>query len=222
MNTDPSAPRRPQILIVDDDPGMVHVLARAMMDMGQLHFAVRGNDGLLKAMDLIPDVMLVDAEMPDLNGFDLIRRLRDNPATAHTRVIMVSAHTDAARRSNAYAVGVDDYLSKPVDRDALRERVGQLLQPQEMETLELSGDSLFSGLPPGAEAEAPAKPGADGPAWSGEVFQQVSVILEATTRLRTRLRAQGDKNTLEVDQIEEACAEIVQYLVSLTDDPVTH
>ena len=59
------APRRHKILIVDDDPGMVHLLARTLLDIAQLHFAVRGDDALIKLAQHQPDLLVIDAELPD-------------------------------------------------------------------------------------------------------------------------------------------------------------
>ena len=80
MTTNP-APQRHKVLIVDDDPGMVHLLARTLLDMAQLHFAVRGDDALAKLAQHKPDLLVIDAELPDLDGYSVIARLRETLAS---------------------------------------------------------------------------------------------------------------------------------------------
>ena len=67
-STPNATPERRRVLIVDDDPTMVHVLARTLMDCAQLYFSVRGEDALKKLDAHQPDLMLIDVDMPDLNG----------------------------------------------------------------------------------------------------------------------------------------------------------
>ena len=97
--TMPPAQTRQKILIVDDDPGMVHALARTLLDMAQLHFAVRGDDALQKLAQHKPDLMLIDAELPDIGGMEVMRLMRATPDLAHTKVVMVTSHDTDHHRS---------------------------------------------------------------------------------------------------------------------------
>lgn len=139
--SDPSAPAAPakrhKILIVDDDPGMVHLLARTLLDIAQLHFAVRGDDALVKLIQHKPDLLVIDAELPDLDGYEVIARLREHPALADTRVVMVTSHDTPSYRHRAFDAGVLDFFTKPIDRDLIRLRLEQILSGETMELIEL-------------------------------------------------------------------------------------
>lgn len=131
------APERRRVLIVDDDPTMVHVLARTLMDCAQLYFSVRGEDALRKLDVHQPDLMLIDVDMPDLSGYEVMQRMQQNPRAGNTQVIMVTSHTEESYRRRAMQFGAVDFFVKPINREAIRERVEQLLN-QDVETIELS------------------------------------------------------------------------------------
>jgi DNA-binding response OmpR family regulator len=149
--TTPAAPQRHKVLIVDDDPGMVHLLARTLLDFAQLHFAVRGDDALAKLAQHKPDLLVVDAELPDLDGYAVIERMRENRELDHTAVVMVTSHNDTSHRQRAFAAGVLDFFTKPIDRDLIRMRVQQILSGEGMELIELDDRPL-----PERRAAAPA------------------------------------------------------------------
>jgi CheY-like chemotaxis protein len=229
-------PRR-RILIVDDDPNMVHILARTLLEVAQLHFAVRGEDALKKLDQHVPDVMLIDVEMPDMNGYEVLERMRANPRTRDVQVIMVTSHNDEVYRKRAMALGAVDFFVKPVNRAMVRERVEQLLNPSDMEAIELSlsphGDFSFTTDHPAAPA--PATPGAamanGGPqnarsirsdAITSELFERMTAILEQTESIRsTTRREMSGMDMQRIARIEEECAEVVQLLVTLSDQSET-
>lgn len=133
---DPTIERR-RVLIVDDDPSMVHVLARTLMDCAQLYFSVRGEDALKKLDAHAPDLMLIDVDMPDLSGYEVMQRMQQNPRTRDTQVIMVTSHTEESYRRRAMDLGAVDFFLKPINREEIRERVDQLIN-QQVESIELS------------------------------------------------------------------------------------
>lgn len=225
----PQTDQRRRILIVDDDPSMVHVLARTLLDLAQLHFSVRGEDALMKLVTHAPDVMVIDADMPDLSGYEVIERMRRLRNGSHTQVIMVTSHDDEAYRSRARQAGVVDFFVKPINRTVVRDRVVQLLAP--FGTSVIRADStpvnepvraldLKDGLPSEEHQAEPAsaKPLLRSDAITSELFERMSAILEQTEAIRSRSR----KNLSAMDQqsiarIEEQCAEVVQLLVTLSD-----
>lgn len=158
--TTPTAPQRHKVLIVDDDPGMVHLLARTLLDFAQLHFAVRGDDALAKLAQHKPDLLVIDAELPDLDGYEVIDRLRQNPDLDHTSVVMVTSHNDASHRQRAFAAGVLDFFTKPIDRDLIRLRVQQILSGEGMELIELDERPLPERQAAAAAAAAVPRPAA--------------------------------------------------------------
>lgn len=136
-STPNAPPERRRVLIVDDDPTMVHVLARTLMDCAQLYFSVRGEDALKKLNAHRPDLMLIDVDMPDLSGYEVMKRMLQNPDTRGTQVIMVTSHTEESYRRQAMELGAVDFFLKPINRQDIRDRVEQLLN-EEMESIELS------------------------------------------------------------------------------------
>jgi len=225
----PADPRR-RILIVDDDPNMVHILARTLLEVAQLHFAVRGQDALKKLDSHVPDVMLIDVEMPDMNGYEVLERMRANPKTRDVQVIMVTSHNDEVYRRRAMALGAVDFFVKPVNRAMIRERVEQLLNPSDIEAIELSlsphGDFSFKTDHPAAPVASMAAATSTSQnarsirsdAITSELFERMTAILEQTESIRSTTRKDMSPMDMHrIGRIEEECAEVVQLLVTLSD-----
>lgn len=235
MTTTP-APQRHKVLIVDDDPGMVHLLARTLLDMAQLHFAVRGDDALAKLAQHKPDLLVIDAELPDLDGYSVIARLRENPQLAHTSVVMVTSHDDASHRQRAFAAGVLDFFTKPIDRELIRLRVQQILNGESMELIELDDRPLPVQRAAAAAAPAPvvnrpttpvsapaplAAPAApiDVHAVTSELFERMSAILSQAETLREHVRPGANASEIyPIQRIQEECAEVIQLLVTISGE----
>lgn len=104
------------MLIADDDPGVVGLVNAVLKDEGyDVLTASDGEEALALARTHNPDVLLLDVMMPRLDGLEVCRRLRDNPATSHLCVIMLTARTLAADQLIGLDAGADDYVSKPFD-----------------------------------------------------------------------------------------------------------
>ena len=114
----------PLVMIVDDEPINVRVFPRMLTEHG-IHCmtALSGAECLQKIDERKPDVILLDAMMPVMNGFELARHLKANPETNFIPLVMVTALTDLEARIRALDAGVDDFLSKPVDYAELLARV---------------------------------------------------------------------------------------------------
>ena len=112
------------VLIVDDTPA-IHVMISALLrdDSYQLEHAYFGEEALTKAHAVAPDLILLDVMMPDIDGFEVCRRLRSSPDTADVPIIMLTALTDRASRLQGLAAGADDFVSKPFDQAELRVRI---------------------------------------------------------------------------------------------------
>lgn len=103
------------ILVIDDDPVIHELLGRIFADeQFTLFSSLRGRDGLEKAEELNPDIIVLDVMMPDLDGWMVLAGLKENPETAGIPVIML---TMIDEKSKGYAMGVSGYLSKPIDRE---------------------------------------------------------------------------------------------------------
>ncbi len=121
------------ILIVDDVPTNRMILraklSAAYYDVIQ---ADNGQDALDKVARLQPDLVLLDVMMPDIDGFAVCRRIKDNPETAHLPVVMVTALDSRQDRLRGLECGADDFLTKPISDLALLSRVRNLLRAKFM------------------------------------------------------------------------------------------
>ncbi len=112
------------ILIVDDLLSAREVLRGLLTGQGyNLAFASNGAEALAKATQLIPDLILLDAMMPGMNGFEVCERLRADPLLAEVSVIMVTALDDPDSRLRGIEAGVDDFITKPYNRVELQARI---------------------------------------------------------------------------------------------------
>ena len=115
---------QPTVMVVDDSLTVRRVTQRLLE---RNNFAVLlakdGVDALRQLQDAKPDVMLVDIEMPRMDGYDLTRNVRSSPATATIPIIMITSRTAEKHRSMAFELGVNEYLGKPYQEDELMKLV---------------------------------------------------------------------------------------------------
>ncbi|WP_437489844.1 response regulator [Sorangium sp. So ce1014] len=116
--------RPPLVLLVDDDPGSLKLLSEALA--GQpvtLAVAIDGEMALRQVRREVPDLVLLDAVMPGLSGFEVCRRLKEDPATRAVPVLFMTVLADTASRVRGLELGAVDYVSKPFVREELVARV---------------------------------------------------------------------------------------------------
>lgn len=117
-----------KILIVDDDVDTLRLVGLMLHKQGyQIIAASNGSQGLKKALDERPDLILLDVMMPDMDGYEVTRRLRKNPATASLPILMFTAKTQLDDKVTGFEVGADDYLTKPTHPTELQAHVKALL-----------------------------------------------------------------------------------------------
>lgn len=117
-----------RILVVDDDELVRELVVRKLgADGHEVDSASDGEEGLAKALADPPDLVVLDSMMPKLAGPDVCRRLREEPSTRGTKVVMLTARSQEADVIRGFAVGVDDYLVKPFSPAELVSRVRTLL-----------------------------------------------------------------------------------------------
>src|ERR1700722_17002735 len=83
------------ILLVDDDLGAIQLMGHILAGVGKLRFATNGNDALRLARESAPDMILLDAEMPGMSGFELLKTLKAEPSLAEVPVIFITSHNEA-------------------------------------------------------------------------------------------------------------------------------
>jgi chemosensory pili system protein ChpA (sensor histidine kinase/response regulator) len=113
-------PAQPLIMVVDDSLTVRKITGRLLERAGyRVATAKDGVDALEKLIDTIPDVVLADIEMPRMDGFDLVRNMRNDPRLKAMPVIMITSRTAEKHRAYAREIGVDHYLGKPYDEEQL-------------------------------------------------------------------------------------------------------
>jgi putative two-component system response regulator len=112
-----------RVLAVDDDITNLAIIRESLGDKVDLRTALDGATAIQLARDFCPRVVLLDIMMPLMNGYEVCRRIREDPIARHCRIILVSAKTDVADRLKGYEVGADDYLTKPFVDDELEAKV---------------------------------------------------------------------------------------------------
>lgn len=124
FDTNDTSQLRKTALVADDDEGLRLLVRLALEDDGWVvEEAEDGASAVLMAETLRPDVMLLDVEMPRLDGFETCAKLRTLPASAHTPILMITGMDDQASISRAYEVGATDFLAKPFNVTVVCQRI---------------------------------------------------------------------------------------------------
>jgi two-component system, OmpR family, alkaline phosphatase synthesis response regulator PhoP len=121
---------RAKVLIVDDEPNILVSLEFLMEQAGYAVDVARdGDEAMTKIADFRPDLILLDVMVPGTDGFQICRRVRQNPAWAATRILMLTAKGQEADRRKGLGVGADRYVTKPFSTQSLLAEVRSLLPP---------------------------------------------------------------------------------------------
>lgn len=117
-----------KILVVEDDPTSLKFLELILSKEGyQVITASNGLEGLRKAREESPDLLILDVMLPGFDGFEICHRLRSEPDMAKLPILMLSAKWQESDRDAASRVGANAFLSKPVDRIVLLNKVAEFL-----------------------------------------------------------------------------------------------
>lgn len=143
---------RKLILIVEDNKDIIHYLESILEKEYDLILSFNGKDGIEKAMEYIPDLIISDVMMPQKSGIDLCHHLKNQMSTTHIPIILLTAKTNTESIMTGYEEGADDYITKPFNSEILKTRIQNLLNTreqlkayftsQETELSELSSSSL--------------------------------------------------------------------------------
>ncbi len=128
--------RQGTILIVDDDPVIVQSLGRMLEGLGQVRFALGGPHAFKLIAENPPDIILLDAEMPGLSGYEVCRQLKQSPDTRDIPIIFITGHNDDEHELASLEAGAVDFIGKPPKPPLVQARVKAHLQ------LKLATDAL--------------------------------------------------------------------------------
>ena len=131
---------RPLVLIIDDNNGMRAYLRSILKDKYNVSEAADGKQGLEKACREVPKLVICDVMMPVMDGLEFTRQLKQNMATSHIPVILLTARSLSEQREEGYGTGADSYLTKPFSGSVLLARVDNLLRSRTMLRSLFSGD----------------------------------------------------------------------------------
>jgi DNA-binding response OmpR family regulator len=119
-----------KVLIVDDEPFTVEMLETFLQMSGyQTVGALTGEDGIVLSQIESPDVLILDLMLPDIDGYDVCRRLRSFPITARLPVLILSARVAQVDKDKARDAGANGYLTKPIQFPSLLSELTRLLVP---------------------------------------------------------------------------------------------
>lgn len=137
-----------KILIAEDQPITRILLENILQDKYHLIFAANGNDTLKKVTEEGDiDLILLDIIMPERNGFEVCEKLKENPATCNIPVIMLTIMDQEHNEAKGFALGVADYINKPVSQTKLLTRVkNQLELKKQHDLLQKKNQELHSAL----------------------------------------------------------------------------
>jgi len=117
------------VLIADDEPRVLELVSAVLEDdRYRLLLASNGEEALDIARSERPDVVFLDITMPIRDGFEVCSAIKEDPATAHAKVVMLTAQSQDAVRQRANEAGADDYFSKPFSPRALVDKLHELLE----------------------------------------------------------------------------------------------
>jgi len=119
----------PKILVVDDDPDIVEIL-RYNLSLGgyDVKSAFNGKEAIKKAKIFLPEIILLDVMMPEMDGIEACSLIKEIPSLVNTRIIFLSARSEDYTQLSAFDAGADDYISKPVKPKILLKKIESIFK----------------------------------------------------------------------------------------------
>ena len=103
------------ILIIDDDITVIMGLNKALSKIGRIRFSLDANQAVVMIQEKIPNIILLDVELPDVGGLELCSKLKANPDTANIPVLFITSHTEDGFEEKVFDTGASDYITKPLN-----------------------------------------------------------------------------------------------------------
>ena len=141
-----------QLLIVEDNPDVSQYLRACLEDRYQLYFAQDGKEGIDKAIEIVPDIIISDVMMPVKSGYELVATLKSDQRTSHIPIILLTAKADDDAKLSGLEKGADAYLTKPFNRRELTIRLQKLIElRQQLQERFRRAEDAVPGVDPESE-----------------------------------------------------------------------
>jgi len=111
------------VLLVDDDPMVIRILSRILSDYAPLRFATSGRVALKLARESVPDLVMLDVEMPELSGFEVCKAFKSDPRLAEVPIVFISSHESPELETAGLKLGAADFITKPPHASLVLARV---------------------------------------------------------------------------------------------------
>ena len=139
--------KKQKILIVDDTPANIQILNEFLMGDYDIYFAMNGKDALLNAQTVIPDLVLLDIMMPEMDGYEVCGALKENSLLKDIPVIFITALNQEDHETRGLGLGAIDYITKPFNPEIIRLRVNNHMElKRHRDALALRNEELREAL----------------------------------------------------------------------------
>ncbi|WP_158611170.1 response regulator [Prevotella sp. OH937_COT-195] len=123
---------KPLVLLVEDNAEVARFTRELLIDRYRVMYAHNGRDALAKAMEYVPDIIITDLMMPEMDGYELCRNVRSSALLNHVPIVIVSAHSEHHNLIKGFELGADAYVTKPFSSDELLMRVEKLIEQRKL------------------------------------------------------------------------------------------
>ena len=137
----------PLLLVIEDNDAVRQYISSVFDDCFKVITAKDGNEGIAKAFEFIPDIIISDVMMPDLDGFEVTKRLKSDEKTNHIPVILLTAKAGEENKIEGLTAGADDYIEKPFNEQILRLKVDNLLATRQKIKEKILQNTFTSKIP---------------------------------------------------------------------------
>ena len=193
---------RPHLLIIEDNQDVIRYLSMILVNTFDVNVAVNGKEGIRKALENVPDLILSDVMMPGIDGFELCSNLKQDFRTSHIPIVLLTARADQASRIEGLEHGADAYLTKPFNKNELLACLRNLFIQREKLRIKYSIQPALENNP------------ASGP---DEMFmQRIHKILE-TNFASEQFGIKDLYTAMEISRVQ-----LHRKLIALTGQPASH
>lgn len=201
QKAEPEQDKRISVLVVEDNDDIRDYIASSLGPRYRVFTAVDGRDGLDIARSQVPDVIVSDIMMPVMDGMELCRSIKENIATSHIPVILLTAKDSIRDKEAGYEIGADSYITKPFSAKLLMNRISNILESRRLLAAIISS-KVQGGAPAVPAPEAPETPGQ--PAAAGEKALKLSRLDEMFLKKFSRIVEDNiNKDNLDMAFMQE-------------------